>query len=101
MNLKNITLISGILLLIAVPNWLPYGFYTLLRWLICISAIFTATQLKNQKGDKLQLFFWGLAILFNPVAPIYLNKSLWVLIDLASSFVFFYTYSKTKEKLAK
>ena len=97
MNLKTVALTSGILLLITIPSWLPYGFYTLLRWLICASAIFTATQLKNKKGDKLQLIFWGLAILFNPIAPIYLNKSIWILIDLASSIVFFYIYSKVKE----
>lgn len=95
--MKNICIICGILLLIAIPNWLPYGFYIFLRCVISISSIFLAVEF-NKKQNNGWLYTFGLiAILFNPIIPIYLDKSIWVLIDLVVVVLFFISIKSIKK----
>lgn len=99
MNYKIISLICGVLLLLAIPNLFPYGFYTLLRWVICASSIFIAIKIKENENNKIMYFFWISAILFNPIAPVYFDKSIWILIDLITAIMFFNTYLNFKKKM--
>jgi len=81
--------IPTILLLIAIGD-LDYGYYQILRVVITISAIFFAFNLKdlNNVGFLSMII---IAILFNPLLPIYLIKDVWTILDLicASIFIFF------------
>jgi arginine exporter protein ArgO len=56
-----------------------------LRWVVTGVAIYYAYFLYTVYTEKVA-WFWGLvivAILFNPIAPIYLyNKGLWNIIDV-------------------
>lgn len=88
MNIKIISVVSILLLLLGIPTGWPYGYYILLRWIISLSAIFIAYQAYKEEKSTWIYVFAGLAILFNPIAPIYLDKSVWVLIDLISSVLF-------------
>lgn len=98
MNYKYLGLTCGILLLIAIPNWLPYGFYIIIRWIISVASVLLALNFKDNKNQKLSFTFWAVAILFNPIIPIYLNKDIWVLVDLVVSILFFFISSKIKSK---
>lgn len=89
MNTKNICLICGFLLLLAIPSWLPYGFYILLRWIICFVSVYVAYGFYKSKLIGWTFVFGAIAVLFNPVCPIYLNKSSWVGLDFISSILFF------------
>ena len=89
MKMKNICIICGILLLIAIPSWWPYGFYTLLRWVICAISVYVAYNFYKSKLSAWTFVFGSIAILFNPLFPIYLTKSSWVGIDFISSILFF------------
>ncbi|MFH2062282.1 MAG: DUF6804 family protein [Candidatus Beckwithbacteria bacterium] len=91
MNIKSLSIISGILLLLAIPSIWPYGFYILLRWFICISAIIVTIGFKESNLNGWALSFVGVAFLFNPIIPIYLSKASWVGIDLISAILFFLT----------
>lgn len=88
MNIKIISIISIILLLFGIPTGLPYGYYIFLRWAISLSSVFIAYRAYKQEKNTWLYVFVGLTILFNPIAPIYLNKSVWVLIDLISAVLF-------------
>lgn len=98
MNIKWLSIISATLLILAIPSFLPYDYYIILRWVITISAIINAVGFNKSKLTGWVLIFSALAILFNPLFPIYLNKSSWVAIDLISTIIFFLSaYSIKKE----
>jgi len=91
------SIISAVMLLVAILD-LPYGYYTLLRWIVTASAIFLV-WVASKLERKFWLFSMGIvAILFNPIAPIYLDKETWVVIDFIVAIVFSVSIFKLKEK---
>lgn len=96
MNIKWLSIASGILLILAIPPFWPYGYYVFLRWAIFISSIVIANGF-YKSGLKAWVFIFGaLAFLFNPIVPIYLNKSSWVAIDLVAAILFFLSAHSAK-----
>ena len=86
--MKALSLICAALLLVAVAH-LPIGYYTLLRFVVTIGAVaIVVTEYKNK------LTFWIIAfaliaIIFNPIIPVYLGKkSAWMPIDLIAALLF-------------
>lgn len=81
-------LICAGLLILALAD-MPAGYYTFLRLAVTLGAV-TAVY-AEWKGD---FTAWGitfslLAILFNPLIPIYLyDKSIWMPIDLIAAILF-------------
>ena len=78
--------LAAVMLILAIFA-LPYGYYVLLRWVITAISIYVAYSLGEAKDSKLWIFV-GLAILFNPIAPIYSTKSFWIIADLVSAGLF-------------
>ncbi len=97
MNIKWICVFAGIMLLLAIPTGLPYGYYEFLRWAIFISSIIVAYGFYKSKLTSWTLIFSGIAFLFNPLVPIYLTKSIWVPIDFISSILFFLAANSVKK----
>jgi hypothetical protein len=89
MNIKWLCLVSGILLLLGIPTGWPYSYYIFLRWAIFILSIYTTYVCYVSKLTVWTLILGGIALLFNPIMPIYLSKSTWVLLDFLSAVVFF------------
>ena len=89
MNIKWPSITTGVLLLLGILNGWPYGFYIILRWVVCGVAIFNAVGFSKSKLTGWVFVFGALAFLFNPLFLVYLNKSSWVGIDLISAIVFF------------
>ena len=68
---------------------LPIGYYTLLRLVVTAAAAYIAYD--TFQTDKQSGWIWVfgfVAILFNPLIPIYLNKELWMIIDFAAAILF-------------
>ena len=98
-NIKWLCLASGILLLLGIPTGWPYSYYILLRWIISIVSIYIAYDFYNSKLQAWVLIFGALAILFNPLAPIYLSKQTWIVFDFIGACIFFVAgYSVKKNK---
>lgn len=90
MNMKQISAIAGVLLILAIPSGLwPYDYYVLLRWVIAGSALALAYYFYESKKTSWTLIFGSVAFLFNPIAPIYLAKQTWVIIDMIVAVLFF------------
>src|SRR5690349_12159532 len=69
---------SMILLLLAVSTRLPYGFYTFLRIVVCGTAIWLAVEAYQLRKLPLAWVVLGaLAVLFNPLIPIYMRRAQW------------------------
>ena len=69
---------------------MPIGYYTLLRLIVCACAIYYAYSL-SQSEDKTFMFIFGfLAILYNPILPVYLyEKSIWIILNIITAALFF------------
>ena len=87
--MKQFSIILSIILLItAIADLgLGIGYYQILRWLVTIGAIYWILQFNN-KNQGLFITFCIIAILFNPIAPIYLDRELWQIIDFITAIIF-------------
>lgn len=85
-------LILGIL-----PVW-PYDYYILLRWIVSGTALYIFVR-ASEKAEIKRLSFILIAILYNPLIPIYLNRSVWTLFDLI--VVGYYLHEMEKLSLRK
>lgn len=59
-----------------------YGYYTLLRWIVCGVAAFSAFRASEIQKTG---WVWVLAIvalLFNPIIPVHLNREIWAFVDV-------------------
>ncbi|WP_038336246.1 DUF6804 family protein [Empedobacter falsenii] len=94
-NIKKLFLVNAIVLALACLP-MPYGFYTFIRFVVClISSLIVYNYFIKKKPFDQIIILSLIAILFNPVFPIFLNnKWLWILIDLGLSIYFFKLYSK-------
>lgn len=92
-DLKNIPwyiwIIPIALLLIATMS-LPYGYYTFTRWVVCASAIWFAVASwdRGNIGRAFAVILALVAILFNPIAPVYLRRATWFYFDIGVAVVF-------------
>ncbi len=74
-------------LVIGIPTVWPIGYYTLVRLVVCAAAIYTIAARRGMDSPHLVGLAF-IALLFNPVIPVYLSKALWVVIDLAVAYYF-------------
>lgn len=95
-RMKNISkkpaIIASILLLLTFFPW-AYGYYTILRWVVSLVAIYYIIGFYSKR----KVFDWKIwtliatAVLFNPIAPIYLHsKATWGIIDVIVAGFFIY-----------
>ena len=86
--MRYLLFVCAVLLFLALAN-LPIGYYSLLRFVVTIGAVAVViTELEKGIGFWV-IAFVIIAILFNPVLPIYLNdKSAWMPIDMIVGILF-------------
>ena len=66
---------------------LPYGFYVLLRWIVCATATALAFDFFRL---RIIGWVWGigiLAVLFNPLVPIHFNRETWRILDVLAGII--------------
>ena len=80
--------VPAAMLLVALGP-MPYGFYTLLRWVACGAFLCLAYQEHQLRSGATgwSVLFVGMAILFNPLLPIHLTREAWAPIDAGSAIV--------------
>ena len=96
--MRVILLICAGVLLLGVAN-LPIGYYTLLRIIVTIGSISVIVTEFRKGLNFWNIVFGFIAILFNPIIPIYLNdKSVWMYIDIISGIIFIVKSFTLKQK---
>lgn len=90
MGSKNLSLIIkviiGLMLLLALADW-QYSYYEVLRVVVCTSSVYLAYDSYDKKRIVWTCIFIALAILFNPIIPIYLQKETWRIVDFVAALL--------------
>lgn len=68
---------------------LPYGYYILLKFLVCFTAIREIFLTKNKNIDTVS-FLAAIAVLYNPIIRIPLGKNIWCVVNILTAIYFLY-----------
>lgn len=93
-------IVVGGLLLWALAHH-PYGYFVLLRWLVCAVSAFCAYLSFSLKRVPWTWLFALLALLFNPLVPIRLGHQTWTQFDVATGLLLLASIFFIKESLPK
>ena len=74
-------LIAVVMLVFAAAEKQPDSFYTLLRWVCCAVFAYSAVTSFQMKRMLWLGIFGALTVLFNPIFPLPLDRSLWIVAD--------------------
>jgi len=87
---KNIlTIIASGFLFVALFDGLPYGYFTLLRFVVCAVGAYLAYKIYEDNKESLWVWaFAGIAVLFNPIIIITFERATWMIIDLIVGVLF-------------
>ena len=80
-------------------DW-PYGFFQLLRLVVCGAAIYGAVKTNETGRSNWTLVMAGIAVLFNPVFLITFSREEWQPIDFAVGVVFLFALKSLVGKKA-
>ena len=97
MTIRSICIASGVMAFLAIFPWV-YGYYQILRVVLCISSVIVAYSFYQSHLSGWAFAFGAIAVLFNPIFPVYMNRSSWVGIDFITSLIFFIASQSTKRK---
>ena len=86
---KNIFWVAPIIVMAIGLAPMPYGYYTLLKLVVCGCSIYYAYHLYEKKDQTFVWVFGFFAILYNPIIPIYLyEKQIWTVVNIITAAVF-------------
>ena len=74
-------LIAAVMLVFAAAEKQPDSFYTLLRWVCCAVFAYSAVTSFQMKRVLWLWIFAVLAVLFNPIFPLGLDRTQWIVAD--------------------
>ena len=81
-----VRIITAALLIWALSKH-PYGYYTLLRFVVCGVTAFGVYFAAEFKRIGWAWIFGIIAILFNPIFPIRLDRNTWAIIDVGVAVI--------------
>ncbi|WP_278550403.1 DUF6804 family protein [Cloacibacillus evryensis] len=108
--MRYIFFLPPVILFGALPSGLPYAYFQILRWTVTLFSLYYIWYLRTtprvsmsifemRHGSKLFFLFAAIAVLFNPVAPIYLNREIWLILDiLAGLIMLLYGYAQFRNR---
>ncbi len=87
---------ASVMLFLAVLAW-PYAYYQVLRWVVCGICAWLAYVAAESDRSTWAWVMGISAVLFNPIAPIYLSRGMWTVIDITVGTVLLFSlrYIKT------
>ena len=86
---RAIWIVTAAMLLIALAE-LPYGYYTLLRIVVCLSCVailYQAHIVQERVMSVWSVALLGMALLYNPLIRVHLSLEVWAPIDVACAAI--------------
>lgn len=72
----------------AVLGNFPFVYYQLMNWIVVGASIVTALQASRKNNLSIMWLFLLVAVVFNPVAPLYLAQDVWIIVDVVAGALF-------------
>lgn len=79
--MKNIVKISLAVVLVCCLLPMPYGYYQFVRLATCAGMGWLAYEESSRKRHWYVLACVAVALLFNPLVPVYLGREVWSVVD--------------------
>ena len=75
---------------------MPYVCYTLVKIGVAAGCLLAITKVSEVKLFDVNANIWliGIAILYNPIFPIYLTRGIWIVIDIITAIILIYLARK-------
>jgi len=81
------SLVVALMLFGALLRW-PYGYYQLLRLVVCGVGVYVAVKSYGWGKVWATWLFGFIAVLFNPLIPVHLTREIWQAIDVTCAVLF-------------
>ncbi len=93
-------LLAIVLILGAVQPFLslPFAYYQIMNWVVVGASILSAKMADRFSRPFLTWLFIFIAVIFNPIAPIYLRADVWQITDLVTALIFAFSLVFLKGK---
>jgi FtsH-binding integral membrane protein len=88
MNWLKLLAIIMVLAAFANLSFLPYAYYQLMNWVVAGAAVAVAMHSYQRDYYFLMWIFALVAVIFNPLAPIYLRADVWKVTDIVAALLF-------------
>lgn len=91
--------IVAILFVLGALAPVPYfAYYQLMNWVVVGAALMTAWQAYKQNSVWIVWLFVLVAVVFNPVAPLYFRADVWQAADITVAALFVISFFLVKPK---
>jgi|HigsolmetaAR205D_1030408.scaffolds.fasta_scaffold16465_3 hypothetical protein len=69
---------------IALVPTLPYGYYSVMRWVVCAACAWLAVS-SYRNGREEWAWAWGVvAGIYNPIFPVHANREIWSIVNVVT-----------------
>lgn len=69
---------------IALIPTLPYGYYTIMRWVVCALCGWLAISAHAARQEPWVWAWIIVAGIYNPIFPVHANREVWSIVNLAT-----------------
>jgi len=75
-----------------------YAYFQLMNWVVVVAALMTAWQAYRQNTFWIVWLFALVAVVFNPLAPLYLQADVWRIADIIAAALFVLSFFLVRTK---
>lgn len=83
----------AIVLLLGALGSFPFVYYQIMNWVVVAAALVTVQQAYQRNMTALGWVFALVAVVFNPLAPLYLRADVWRIADVAAAVLFVISFA--------
>lgn len=80
--------VFAIVFVLGALGSLPYVYYQIMNWIVAGAALLIAWRARQSRREVIAWIFLGVAVTFNPLAPLYLRQDIWRILDIAVALLF-------------
>lgn len=84
-------LVAMVMLLGALLTF-PFVYYQLMNWIVVGAALVTVQQSYQRNNHFFVWLFALVAVVFNPLAPLYLSANVWHIVDITTAVLFLLSF---------
>ncbi len=83
----------AIALLLGALGSFPFVYYQIMNWVVVGASLVTVQQAYQRNITPLGWLFALVAVVFNPLAPLYLRADVWHVADVAAAVLFIISFA--------